>query len=130
MPPEMSDTSRPLVPTGSPPGPGTRRRLKNALDGRISTDTVNSGRVRSTRAPEWAWTRAPSSRLMSLEVSGKLLSTRRVLTRKESKDCPCKASSTRARSTAMSFSVRSTSEKLAMPKTRPSRSVSSTGGTS
>ena len=67
MPPETSETSRPLAPTGRPPGPGSLCRLTKALDGRISTDTVNSGRVRSTRAPSGPWTRAPQ---LAVDVVG------------------------------------------------------------
>src|SRR5438132_11066974 len=71
MPPEIRDTTRPLAPTGNPPALGILSKPKKASCGRISTVTVNSGCERSTRAPDFSLTAAPSCRLISGEAERK-----------------------------------------------------------
>ena len=125
MPPESSETTRPLTPTGSPPGPWTRSVWRYAPCGMISTWKLASACVRSTRAPEARWTAAPRSRSSSCDEPGKRLSLRWTVMRKLSKLCPAAIASTPSRIISMSQGSTRQSEKLRSPKTRCSRSRSS-----
>src|SRR5215831_16346400 len=77
MPPEMRAATVPAEPTGSPPGPGQRSGYTKAWWGSTSTWISRAAWWRSTRASgRLARTCAPSSRLRSVDVSGKVLNAR------------------------------------------------------
>ena len=82
MPPDMSTTPRPLIPTGSPPWPAMPSVNTNTSSWSTSMNTVVSGRDRSTPSPCASWISRPISTPSWDEVSGNRLSLRRARTAK------------------------------------------------
>ena len=80
MPPDISTTARPLIPTGRPPCPGWPPVNTNTSRWSTSTKISVSGCLSDTGSPCAAFTRAPISALSCSEVSGKRLSRRRART--------------------------------------------------
>src|SRR5512142_3390 len=77
MPPDISTTPRPLIPTGSPPCPAIPSVNTNTSSESTSMNTVVSGQDRLTFSPCASWISRPTSTASSAEVSGKRLSRRR-----------------------------------------------------
>src|SRR5580704_11067790 len=77
MPPDISTTARPLIPTGRPPCPGSPRVNTNTSRWSTSTKTSVSGCLSETFSPCAATTCAPISALSCSDVMGKRLSRRR-----------------------------------------------------
>src|SRR5262245_32140043 len=77
MPPDMSTTPRPLIPTGSPPWAAMPSVNTNTSSWSTSMNTVVSGRDRLTPSPCASWISRPISTLSWEEVSGNRLSLRR-----------------------------------------------------
>ncbi len=131
-PPERRATARPSVVRGRPPGPFTTRPKRRTRPRCTSTPMVRSASSeRSTRAPVAAWTWAPTSRLISGEVKGKVLSALRASMRKLfSSFRPASRAIRRASSLMASMSQATSRAGLrdTMPKT--SRSLSSARSTS
>ena len=80
MPPDMSTTPRPLIPTGSPPWAAMPSVNTNTSSWSTSMNTVMSGRDRLTPSPCASWISRPISTLSWEEVSGNRLSLRRART--------------------------------------------------
>src|SRR6201990_193523 len=80
MPPDMSTTPRPLIPTGSPPWAAMPSVNTNASSWSTSMNTVVSGWDRLTPSPCASRISRPISTLSWVEVSGNLLSLRRART--------------------------------------------------
>ena len=68
IPPEKSDNTLPLVPTGRPPGPSCLFQIIIASDGSIDMYSVFCGFFRLTRAPTCLIISAPISRSISSDV--------------------------------------------------------------
>src|SRR5512142_3213179 len=77
MPPDISTTPRPLIPTGSPPCPAIPSVNTNTSSESTSMNTVVSGQDRLTFSPCASWTSRPTSTASSAEVSGKRWSLQR-----------------------------------------------------
>jgi hypothetical protein len=122
MPPDSSASTRPELPTGKPPGPGSFSNEKQIRSRRTSTNTVSSGRSRSTRTPVAMWTAAPTARSISTEFCGNVLSARFVVTRKDPNASGLTASAAARPSASRSRGASCTREKFATPKTPAIRS--------
>ena len=89
MPPDSSSSTRPPVPTGSPPGPFTVRTDSIAWFGRMWTPRVTAG---SFILPgTWCFrnTCAPSRTDRSIDVSGYSLSARDAAMRNDDAPATC-----------------------------------------
>ncbi len=80
MPPDISATARPLIPTGRPPCPGSPPVNTNTSRWSTSTKISVSGCFRLTGSPYLSWTSLPMMTASSAEVTGNRLSRRRART--------------------------------------------------
>jgi hypothetical protein len=123
MPPESRHATRPLTPVGSPPAPGSFPNEYSVSSRSISTWIFSAGLPRSTFQPVADCTMPPIFRSMSTELISCRLSARRAEMRNDGTGgCPWRPSMIAVPRMSRSTPVRPARAKLPMPKTRESRS--------
>ena len=122
MPPDISTTPRPLIPTGRPPWPAMPSVNTNTSSWSTSMNTVVSGRDRSTPSPCASWISRPISTPSWDEVSGNRLSRRRARTAKVP-ELPLVSAIAAAEMASGVLATRSGRQTRAMPGTSRMRSA-------
>ena len=120
MPPDISATARPLIPTGSPPCPGCPPVKTNTSWVSTSTKISVSGCLSDTGSPCAALTSAPISAFSCSEVTGNRLSRRRDRTANAPLSAPVSATAAAIAASGV-LSTRSARQTRTIPGTSAAR---------